>query len=179
MVKMELHGHTKTHIVEAGQRTIIVISIKFLAYSSKFSQNFREIAGNPINLNFRDKSFVIATFFCDLPPARAASRAYTISPPTIARCSTFRYYTAAGCETARKRDRRNKMTQFESQSCVIGFHVYRSVWTLSCSRETSNLHDPFAVKVLKTDEIVICQEGSILCARARFQKVSVQIQSHL
>ena len=23
-----------------------------------------------------------------------------------------------------------------------------------CSRETSNLHDPFAVKVLKTDEIV-------------------------
>ena len=63
MVKMELHGHTKTHIVEAGQRTIIVISIKFLAYSSKFSQNFREIAGNPINLNFRDKNFVIATFF--------------------------------------------------------------------------------------------------------------------
>ena len=26
--------------------------------------------------------------------------------------------------------------------------------TLSCSRETSNLHDLFAVKVLKTDEIV-------------------------
>ena len=26
--------------------------------------------------------------------------------------------------------------------------------TLSCSRETSNLHDPFAVKVLKTDEVV-------------------------
>ena len=26
--------------------------------------------------------------------------------------------------------------------------------TLSCSRETSNLHDPFAVKVLKTDKIV-------------------------
>ena len=32
--------------------------------------------------------------------------------------------------------------------------MYRSVWTLSCSRETSNLHDPFAVKVLTTDEIV-------------------------
>ena len=32
--------------------------------------------------------------------------------------------------------------------------MYRSVWTLSCSRETSNLHVPFAVKVLKTDEIV-------------------------
>ena len=57
--------------------------------------------------------------------------------------------------------------------------MYRSVWTLSCSRETSNLRDPFAVKVLKTDEIVICQEGSVLCARARFLKVRVQIQSHL
>ena len=32
--------------------------------------------------------------------------------------------------------------------------MYRSVWTLSCSRETSNLHVPFAVKVLKMDEIV-------------------------
>ena len=26
-------------------------------------QNFREIAGNPININFCDKNFVIATFF--------------------------------------------------------------------------------------------------------------------
>ena len=38
-----------------------------------------------------------------------------------------------------------------------GFHVYKSVWTpcigevLSCSRETSNLHDQFAVKVLKVE----------------------------
>ena len=39
------------------------------------------------------------------------------------------------------------------------------------ARETSNFHDPFAVKVLKMGEIVICQEGSILCARAWFQKV--------
>ena len=52
------------------------------------------------------------------------------------------------------------MTRFESQSCVRGFHVYTSIWTpfigetLSCSRETTNLHDPFAVKVLKTDKIV-------------------------
>ena len=45
--------------------------------------------------------------------------------------------------------------------------MYRSVWTLSCSREMSNLHDPFVVKVLKTDEIV-------LCARAWFLKLSVR-----
>ena len=52
------------------------------------------------------------------------------------------------------------MSRLEFQSCIRGFHVYKSIWTpfigetLSCSRETSNLHDPFAVKVLKTDEIV-------------------------
>ena len=52
------------------------------------------------------------------------------------------------------------MTRLEFQSCIRGFHVYKSIWTpfigetLLCSRETSNLHDPFAVKVLKTDEIV-------------------------
>jgi hypothetical protein len=51
--------------------------------------------------------------------------------------------------------------------------VYKSIWTpfigetLSCSRETTNLHDPFALKVLKTDEIVghmpkrVCSECSI------------------
>ena len=54
----------------------------------------------------------------------------------------------------------DKMTSLECQSCIRGFHVYKSIWTLfigetlSSSRETSNLHDPFAVKVLKTDEIV-------------------------
>lgn len=52
------------------------------------------------------------------------------------------------------------MTCFEFQYCVRGFHVYESIWTpfigetLSYSRETCNLHDLFAVKVLKTDEIV-------------------------
>ena len=46
---------------------------------------------------------------------------------------------------------------------VRGFHVYRSVWTLSCSPETSNLHDPFAVKVLKTDEILSHLPKRISC----------------
>ena len=52
------------------------------------------------------------------------------------------------------------MTGLEFQFCIRGFHVYKSIWTLFigktllCSRETSNLYDPFAVKVLKTDEIV-------------------------
>ena len=44
--------------------------------------------------------------------------------------------------------------------------MYRSVWTLSCSRETRNLHDPFAVKVLKTEEIVshLQKRISFLCS---------------
>ena len=49
------------------------------------------------------------------------------------------------------------MPFWEKQSCVRRFHIYKSVWTpcigeiLSCSRETSNLHDQFAVKVLKVE----------------------------
>ena len=46
------------------------------------------------------------------------------------------------------------------QSCIGGFHIYKLTWTpfiretLSWSWETSNLHNQFAVKVLKTDVIV-------------------------
>ena len=53
-----------------------------------------------------------------------------------------------------------KMLRLEFQSCIRGFHVYKSTWTpfigetLLCSRETSNLHNQFAVKVVKTDMIV-------------------------
>ncbi|MCG8626104.1 MAG: hypothetical protein MJE68_29415, partial [Proteobacteria bacterium] len=36
-------------------------------------QNFREIAENPMIENFRDKNFVIATFFRDSHRARAAT----------------------------------------------------------------------------------------------------------
>jgi hypothetical protein len=53
-------------------------------------QKFREIAKNPINENFRDKNFVIATFFRDY--RRVAARVRTIhvvAPPTIARRSRF------------------------------------------------------------------------------------------
>ena len=47
------------------------------------------------------------------------------------------------------------------QSCIRGFHVYKEVWTpvmkeiLTCSRESKNLHDPFAVKVFKSEIIAI------------------------
>ena len=42
-------------------------------------QNFREIAENHINVNFRDKNFVIATFFRDYPRARGR-RGHVVAP---------------------------------------------------------------------------------------------------
>ena len=48
----------------------------------------------------------------------------------------------------------------ELESCVRGHHIYKEVWTpvtgevLSCARETVNLHDHFAVKVLRAGVIV-------------------------
>ena len=38
----------------------------------------------------------------------------------------------------------------EAQSCIKGYHIYKAVWTpyiMPCSRELTNGHDPFAVKV--------------------------------
>ena len=43
-------------------------------------QNFREIAKNHMNVNFRDKIFVIATFFRDYRRARTS---HVVAPPTI------------------------------------------------------------------------------------------------
>ena len=48
----------------------------------------------------------------------------------------------------------------ELESCVRGHHTYKEVWTpvtgevLTCARETVNLHDHFAVKVLRAGVIV-------------------------
>ena len=42
---------------------------------------------------------------------------------------------------------------FEAPSCIRGYHIYKAVWTpyigetMPCSRELTNGHDPFAVKV--------------------------------
>ena len=42
---------------------------------------------------------------------------------------------------------------FEAQSCIRGYHIYKAVWTpyigetTPCSRELTNGHNPFAVKV--------------------------------
>ena len=44
--------------------------------------------------------------------------------------------------------------------CVRGYHIYQDEWmpemgeTLSCCRELANIHDPFAIKVMKAGAIV-------------------------
>ena len=49
-------------------------------------QNFHEIAENPINKNFRDKNFVIATSFHEYRRTAAPVRTiHVIALPTIAR----------------------------------------------------------------------------------------------
>ena len=45
-------------------------------------------------------------------------------------------------------------------TCMKGYHVYQEEWTpvldemLSCCREFANVHDPFAVKVVKAGSTV-------------------------
>ena len=45
-------------------------------------------------------------------------------------------------------------------TCVRGYHIYQDEWTpvldetLSCCRELANIHDPFAIKVMKAGTIV-------------------------
>ena len=45
-------------------------------------------------------------------------------------------------------------------SCVRGYHEYSGIWEpfigeeLQCDRETANPHDPYAVSVLKRQQIV-------------------------
>ena len=47
-------------------------------------QNFRKIAKNPKNVNFRDKNFVITRFFCDYLCAAAPVRTiHVVAPPII------------------------------------------------------------------------------------------------
>ena len=52
-----------------------------------------------------------------------------------------------------ERDCRQKKMAMEIQSCIRGYHIYKTVWTpyigetLPCFQENTNGHDPFAVKI--------------------------------
>ena len=53
-----------------------------------------------------------------------------------------------------------RLVETKHCSCVRGYHVYQNDWTpflgeiLQCSREESNVYDPFAIKVTKDGSIV-------------------------
>ena len=64
---------------------------------------------------------------------------------------------------------------FEFQSYVIGYHVYKDIWTptlgekLSTVTETENHHDKHDVKVLKDNKVVghVPRDISHFCTSAR------------
>ena len=73
---------------------------------------------------------------------------------TLSLCAQF-LHGALGCTG--KCEENSKMTHLEFQSWIRGFINPSGPLmgeTHSCSQETSNLHNPFVVKILKTDEIV-------------------------
>ena len=65
----------------------------------------------------------------------------------------------------------------ELESCVRGQHIYKEIWTpvtggvLACARETVNLHDHFAVKVLRAGVIVghLPKKISTICSEVQKQ----------
>ena len=95
-------------------------------------QNFREKCFFPLNVRFRGNIFVITEII------RERSRSDT---PT---CNTWLFEIENSMAASIRR-------RCEFQSCIRGYHVYEAVWTpvigevLTCARETTNSHDPYAV----------------------------------
>ena len=69
-----------------------------------------------MNVNFRDKNFVIATFFFVITSARTI---HVVAPPIILTCGV------RACKCGEKRIEIT-LSRFELQSCIRGF---QSVWT--------------------------------------------------
>ena len=55
---------------------------------------------------------------------------------------------------------RTPTTSFSIASMVRGYHIYKDIWDaligeeLSCEREGANYADPFAVAIIKDDNVV-------------------------
>ena len=76
-------------------------------------------------------------------------RAYDTGIP-VARAESRIFVTSALSQVHSKE---MPVFSFEVQYCIRGYHIYKAVWTpyigetMPCSRELTNGHDPFAVKV--------------------------------
>lgn len=61
---------------------------------------------------------------------------------------------------------------FTTDSVIRGYHEYKNIWEaafgecLQCQRERSNGHDPYAVAVVKDDNVVghVPRKLSAICA---------------
>ena len=97
-------------------------------------ENFREKPNFRINRNFRNKIFVNSCHFRDTILIDNAAMDTGISSVPD--------------------------KEFRFTSCIRGFHVYEGAWTpthheiFQCSREEGNVHDPYAVKVMKSGIVV-------------------------
>ena len=65
-------------------------------------------------------------------------------------------------------------TIFSIESCVRGYHVYKSSWAASigeillCEREERNLEDPYAVAIVRNGVIVGHVPRTISCVYVRY-----------
>ena len=84
-------------------------------------QNFREIAENSITEKFRDKNFVIATFFCEYHLAAAPAR--TVDADN-SRCSSAHNYTWLG---GKKLDNIRTLSALSAFCCRLFGHLFNVV----------------------------------------------------
>ena len=71
------------------------------------------------------------------------------------------------------------LSYFEVDGMIRGFHIYKDIWELvigeelQCSLDDGNLHDPFAVAVVKNGFTVgHLKQGAISCVVIGFQRYS-------
>ena len=71
------------------------------------------------------------------------------------------------------------LSEYTFESVVRGYHIYQEIWTaqdgkvLQCRKERSNLHDPFAVAMVKKQDNrrthaqeAVCFEICFLCSES-------------
>ena len=85
------------------------------------------------------------------------------------------------------------VSQYETSSCIRGFHVYKSTWVsvldevLMCQRERGNSRDRYAVSILKNQAVkghlplkisslFMKRNGVIKCKVTGTQRYSIDLQ---
>ena len=67
--------------------------------------------------------------------------------------------------------------RFSIDSAVRGFHVYKDIWNpeigevLLCEQEFGNLHDPYAVSVVREDNVMVGHVPRRLCVTFFYEEM--------